>query len=108
MWYRRFCDNHPELDKSILKAKEAARVEYKEAGVEETKQWFQRLTEVITNYGIGASEFIGTGNAAGDTTPPWLIFKSFPTLEWAQIEGDSQMRFAQSDTAFSNAEITLQ
>ncbi|KAI8416479.1 hypothetical protein FOFC_02789 [Fusarium oxysporum] len=56
MWYRRFCDDHPELDKSILKAKEAARVEYEEAGVEETKQWFQRLTEVITNYGIGASE----------------------------------------------------
>ncbi|RKK60603.1 hypothetical protein BFJ69_g17208 [Fusarium oxysporum] len=151
MWYRRFCDDHPELDKSILKAKEAARVEYEEAGVEETKQWFQRLTEVITNYEIGASEcwnadqagvrvgmlrerveclivrtqkksstevfspadresctVIGTGNAAGDTTPPWLIFKSFPTLEWAQIEGDSQMRFAQSDTAFSNAEITLQ
>jgi hypothetical protein len=151
MWYRRFCDDHPELDKSILKAKEAARVEYEEAGVEETKQWFQRLSEVITNYELGASEcwnadqagvrvgilrervecliirtqkksstevfspanqesctVIGTGNAAGDTTPPWLIFKSFPTLEWAQIEGDSQMRFAQSDTAFSNAEITLQ
>ncbi|KAF5564810.1 hypothetical protein FPHYL_4537 [Fusarium phyllophilum] len=134
MWYRRFCDDHPELDKSILKAKEASRVEYEEAGVEETKQWFQRLTEVITNFEIGASEcwnadqagirkaatevfspadresctVIGTGNAAGDTTPPWLIFKSFPTLEWAQIEGDSQMRFAQSDTAFSNAEITLQ
>ncbi|PCD21933.1 hypothetical protein AU210_015736 [Fusarium oxysporum f. sp. radicis-cucumerinum] len=124
MWYRRFCDDHPELDKSILKAKEAFRVEYEEAGVEETKQWFQRLSEVITNYELGASEcwnadqagvrvgilrerveclivrtqkksstevfspadresctVIGTGNAAGDTTPPWLIFKSFPTLE---------------------------
>ncbi|KAG5755687.1 hypothetical protein H9Q69_001353 [Fusarium xylarioides] len=56
MWYRRFCDDHPELDKSILKAKEASRVEYEEAGVEETKQWFQRLTEVITNFEIGASE----------------------------------------------------
>ncbi|KAI8413469.1 hypothetical protein FOFC_06747 [Fusarium oxysporum] len=56
MWYRRFCDDHPELDKSILKAKEAARVEYEEAGVEETKKWFQRLTEVITNYEIGTSE----------------------------------------------------
>ncbi|KAF4422040.1 hypothetical protein FACUT_10838 [Fusarium acutatum] len=38
MWYQRFCDDHPELNKSILKAKEAARVEYEEAGVEETKQ----------------------------------------------------------------------
>ncbi|RKK66048.1 hypothetical protein BFJ69_g15752 [Fusarium oxysporum] len=127
MWYRRFCDDHPELDISILKAKEAARFEYEEAGVEETKQWFNRLTEVITRYGIGASEcwnadqvgirvgilrervqclvvrtkkktatevfsrtdretctVIGTGNAAGETTPPWLIFKAFPTLEWAK------------------------
>ncbi|TXB97180.1 hypothetical protein FocTR4_00012005 [Fusarium oxysporum f. sp. cubense] len=56
MWYRRFCDDHPELDISILKAKEATRFEYEEAGVEETKQWFKRLTEVITRYGIGASE----------------------------------------------------
>ena len=151
MWYSRFRDDYPELDKSILKAKEAARVEYEEAGVEETKQWFKRLTEVITNYRIGASEcwnadqagvrvgilrerveclvvrtkkksstevfspedresctVIGTGNAVGATTPPWLIFKAFPTLEWANIDGDPNMRFAQSDTAFSNSEITLE
>ncbi|KAL9572163.1 hypothetical protein ACKAV7_003651 [Fusarium commune] len=151
MWYRRFRDDHPELDTSILKAKEAARYEYEEAGVEETKQWFKRLDEVITRYGIGASEtwnadqagirvgilrervqclvvrtnkkaatevyspndretctVIGTGNAAGETTPPWLIFKAFPTLEWANIEGDLEMRFAQSDTAFSNGDITLE
>jgi hypothetical protein len=151
MWYRRFRDDHPELDTSILKAKEAARFEYEEAGIEETKQWFKRLTEVITRYRIGASEcwnadqagirvgilrervqclivrtkkktptevfspenretctVIGTGNAAGATTPPWLIFKAFPTLEWADIDGDLEMRFAQSDTAFSNGEITLE
>jgi hypothetical protein len=151
MWYRRFRDDHPELDTSILKAKEAARYAYEEAGVEETKQWFKRLDEVITRYGIGASEIwnadqagirvgilrervqclvvrtnkkaatevyspndretctvIGTGNAAGETTPPWLIFKAFPTLEWANIEGDLEMRFAQSDTAFSNGDITLE
>ncbi|KAF4448245.1 hypothetical protein F53441_8331 [Fusarium austroafricanum] len=56
MWYRRFRDDHPELDTSILKAKEAARYEYEEAGVEETKQWFKRLDEVITRYRIGALE----------------------------------------------------
>ncbi|RKK71295.1 hypothetical protein BFJ69_g11145 [Fusarium oxysporum] len=56
MWYRRFRDDHPELDTSILKSKEAARYEYEEAGVEETKQWFKRLSEVITRYKIGASE----------------------------------------------------
>ncbi|RKK63891.1 hypothetical protein BFJ69_g16819 [Fusarium oxysporum] len=151
MWYRRFRDDHPGLDTSILKSKEAARYEYEEAGVEETKQWFKRLSEVITRYRIGASEcwnadqagirvgilrervqclvvrtkkktpteifspedretctVIGTGNAAGATTPPWLIFKAFPTIEWSDIDGDPNMRFAQSETAFSNAEITLE
>ncbi|KAG7408735.1 hypothetical protein Forpe1208_v012163 [Fusarium oxysporum f. sp. rapae] len=51
---------------------------------------------------------IGTGSAAGDTMPPWLIFKTFPTLDWAYIEADPDIRFAQSDTAFSNGEITLE
>lgn len=51
---------------------------------------------------------IGTGSAAGDTTPPWLVFKTFPTLDWAYIEGDPDIRFAQSETAFSNGEITLE
>ncbi|KAM5358512.1 hypothetical protein ACJA88_015339 [Fusarium oxysporum] len=61
MWYRRFCDDHPELDISILKAKEAARFESEEAGVKETKQWFKRLTEVIKRYGIVASECWNAG-----------------------------------------------
>jgi predicted DNA-binding transcriptional regulator YafY len=151
MWYSRFRDNHPELQKSILKAREVSRAEYEAAGIEETKEWFQRLREVITNYNIGPSEcwnadqagirvgmlrerveclvvrtkkksaaevvspedretctVIGTGNAAGATTPPWLIFKAFPTLEWSNIDADPDMRFAQSDTAFSNSEITLE
>jgi hypothetical protein len=36
----------------------------------------------------------------------WYI--AFPTLKWADIEDDLEMRFAQSETAFSNAEITLE
>ncbi|KAI8654437.1 HTH CENPB-type domain-containing protein [Fusarium keratoplasticum] len=51
---------------------------------------------------------IGTGSAAGDTMPPWLIFKTWPTLDWAYIDADPDIRFAQSDTAFSNGEITLE
>ncbi|OBS17414.1 hypothetical protein FPOA_12063 [Fusarium poae] len=56
MWYSRFQDNHPELQKSILKAREVSRAEYEAAGIEETKEWFQRLREVIANYNIGPSE----------------------------------------------------
>jgi hypothetical protein len=37
MWYWRFYNDYLELDKSILKAKEAAYIEYKEAGIKETK-----------------------------------------------------------------------
>ncbi|KAH7462375.1 hypothetical protein FOMA001_g18549 [Fusarium oxysporum f. sp. matthiolae] len=83
MWYRRFRDDHPELDTSILKAKEAARYEYEEAGVEETKQWFKRLDEVITRYGIGASEIWNADQAAfsnGDITLEWA--RDFNRKSW--------------------------
>lgn len=151
MWYTRFRDDHPELAKSILKSREGSRAEYEEAGVEDTKEWFERLEEAIRMKRIGASEtwnadeagvrvgmlrdkmeclvvrtkkkaptevyspqdretctVIGSGNAAGDTTPPWLIFKSLPTLEWAYIDADPDIHFAQSDSAFSNAGVTLE
>ncbi|KAF6517714.1 hypothetical protein HZS61_003275 [Fusarium oxysporum f. sp. conglutinans] len=151
MWYRRFRDDHPELDKSILKSLDKSREAWEVAGIDDVKEWFKRLTEVITKLQIGASEIwnadqagvrvgilrerveclivrtkkkspaqvlspadretctvIGTGNAIGDTIPPWLIFKSFPTLEWAYIDGDPNMRFAQSESAFSNGDITLE
>ncbi|KAH7481495.1 hypothetical protein FOMA001_g9020 [Fusarium oxysporum f. sp. matthiolae] len=65
-------------------------------------------TEVYSPNDRETCTVIGIGNAAGETTPPWLIFKAFPTLEWANIEGDLEMRFAQSDTAFSNGDITLE
>jgi hypothetical protein len=151
MWYRRFRDDHPELDKSILKSLDKSREAWEVAGIDDVKEWFKRLAELITKLQIGASEIwnadqagvrvgilrerveclivrtkkkspaqvlspadretctvIGTGNAIGDTIPPWLIFKSFPTLEWAYIDGDPNMRFAQSESAFSNGDITLE
>ncbi|RKK65555.1 hypothetical protein BFJ69_g16180 [Fusarium oxysporum] len=149
MWYRRFCDDHPELRRAFLKAAEKSRKSWEAGGISDTKEWFERLTEAIVNHRINASEcwntdqagvrvgilrervqclimrtkrearaqvlspedretctVIGTGNASGATTPPWLIFKSFPTLGWAYIDGDPNMRFAQSESAFSNGDIT--
>lgn len=51
---------------------------------------------------------IGAANAVGDTIPPWLIFKTFPTESWAGIDHIPGMRFAQSKTGFSNQDITLE
>jgi hypothetical protein len=65
-------------------------------------------TEVFPPEDRETCTVIGTGNTAGETTPPWLIFKTFPTLEWADINSDLEMRFAQSDTAFSNSKIILE
>jgi hypothetical protein len=50
---------------------------------------------------------IGCGNAVGDDIPPWVIFKVFPSIHWAQNDLPAGMRFARSDAAFSNAEICL-
>ncbi|PNP61529.1 hypothetical protein FNYG_13746 [Fusarium nygamai] len=64
--------------------------------------------EVLSPEDRETCTIIGTGNAVGDTVAPWLIFKQFPTLEWSYIEGDPNMRFAQSDSVFSNGDITLE
>ncbi|RKL34409.1 hypothetical protein BFJ70_g8365 [Fusarium oxysporum] len=51
-WYSRFCDDHPELATAFLKAKERSRMEYEEAGIEDTKQWFKELSAVIEDLNI--------------------------------------------------------
>ncbi|KJZ70330.1 hypothetical protein HIM_10298 [Hirsutella minnesotensis 3608] len=50
---------------------------------------------------------IGCANAVGVTMPGWLVFKTFPTESWDEIKAPDDIRFARSDTGFSNAEITL-
>jgi hypothetical protein len=151
MWYPRFREDHPELQKTFLKAVDKSRESWEASSITDLKEWFERLTEAIRNFNIGASEcwnadqagirvgclreriqclvvrtkkktraqvldpsnretctLIGTGNAVGDTVPPWVIFKAFPTLEYAYIEADPQMRFTRSESAFSNGEITFE
>jgi hypothetical protein len=51
---------------------------------------------------------LGAGNAVGDSIPPWLIFKAFPTESWADIDCVPGMRFAKSETGFSNREISFE
>ena len=50
---------------------------------------------------------VGCGNAAGDDIPPWLVFKVWPSTDFAHSEVPNGTRFARSDTGFSNAEISL-
>jgi hypothetical protein len=48
---------------------------------------------------------VGCANAAGIAIPPFVIFKSWPTEAWAEIQANEAIRFARSDTGFSNADI---
>ncbi|RTE68524.1 hypothetical protein BHE90_017098, partial [Fusarium euwallaceae] len=45
--------------------------------------WTRRRTrkQVLSPSNLETYTVIGTGSAAGDTTPPWLIFETFPTLD---------------------------
>ncbi|KAL6411772.1 hypothetical protein AUP68_04149 [Ilyonectria robusta] len=63
--------------------------------------------EVLDPANRESCTLIGAGNAVGDSIPPWLIFKLFPTEDFAAIKADNNMRFVRTDTAFSNAEVTF-
>lgn len=41
--------------------------------------------EVLDPSNRESSTLIGTVNAAGESIPPWLIFKTFPTEAWAEV-----------------------
>ncbi|UPK95062.1 hypothetical protein LCI18_005997 [Fusarium solani-melongenae] len=150
-WYARWCEDHPELGKTIFKAVEKSRESWEAGGITDLKNWFEQLAETVRTFRIGASEcwnadqagirvgclrervqclivrtkrktraqvldpsnresatLIGTGSAAGDTTAPWIIFRTFPTLDYAYVDVNPLMRFAKSETAFSNGEITME
>ncbi|KJZ69292.1 hypothetical protein HIM_11328 [Hirsutella minnesotensis 3608] len=66
-----------------------------------------RRPEVIDPGNRESCTLIGAASAAGDTMPPWMVFKVFPTESWADADGSGDIRFARSDTGFSNSEITL-
>ncbi|KJZ68483.1 hypothetical protein HIM_10909 [Hirsutella minnesotensis 3608] len=66
-----------------------------------------RRPEVIDPGNRESCTLIGAANAAGDVMPPWMVFKVFPSESWANVDGSGDIRFARSDTGFSNREITL-
>jgi hypothetical protein len=50
---------------------------------------------------------LGCANAVGDVIPPWFVLSVFPTESLADCVVDTNIRFARSETGFSNAEITV-
>ncbi|KAI7761661.1 hypothetical protein LZL87_014386 [Fusarium oxysporum] len=50
---------------------------------------------------------LGCANAAGFMIPPLMVFKTWPTESWDVDALDEAIRFARSDTGFSNAEISM-
>jgi hypothetical protein len=63
--------------------------------------------EVLDPANRESCTLLGAVNAIGDSMPPWLVFKTFPVESWASIKADEDIRFARSETGFSNAEITI-
>ncbi|KJZ69405.1 hypothetical protein HIM_11201 [Hirsutella minnesotensis 3608] len=66
-----------------------------------------RRPEIINPGNRESCTLIGAANAAGETMSPWIVFRVFPSESWSDIDGSGDIRFARSDTGFSNAEITL-
>lgn len=62
--------------------------------------------EVIDPNARETCSIIACGNAVGDTVPPWFVLSVYPTEGLADCAVDRNIRFARSDTGFSNAEIT--
>lgn len=56
MWYPRFREDHPELEKAFLKAAEKSRESWEAGSLADLKEWFKQLTEAIMNHRINASE----------------------------------------------------
>ncbi|RYP51050.1 hypothetical protein DL768_003550 [Monosporascus sp. mg162] len=44
MWYTRFREDHPELQKTVLKAAEMSRESWETGSITDLKQWFKQLT----------------------------------------------------------------
>ncbi|RKK61040.1 hypothetical protein BFJ69_g17166 [Fusarium oxysporum] len=71
------------------------------------KKMLNAQHEVVAFTNRESSTMLGCANAAGFMIPPLLVFKSWPTESWEVDDLDEAIRFARSDTGFSNAEISM-
>ncbi|KAF5671128.1 hypothetical protein FDENT_11012 [Fusarium denticulatum] len=63
--------------------------------------------EVVSFTNRESSTMLGCANAAGFMIPPLMVFKTWPTESWEVDDLDEGIRFARSESGFSNAEISM-
>ncbi|KAM5528507.1 transposase [Fusarium oxysporum f. sp. phaseoli] len=71
------------------------------------KKMLNAQHEVVAFSNRESSTMLGCVNAAGFMIPPLMVFKTWPTESWDVDALDESIRFARSDTGFSNAEISM-
>ncbi|KAG7403661.1 hypothetical protein Forpe1208_v016315 [Fusarium oxysporum f. sp. rapae] len=71
------------------------------------KKMLNAQHEVVAFSNRESSTILGCANAAGFMIPPLMVFKTWPTESWDVDALDEAIRFARSDTGFSNAEISM-
>ncbi|KAG7414095.1 hypothetical protein Forpe1208_v008319 [Fusarium oxysporum f. sp. rapae] len=71
------------------------------------KKMLNAQHEVVAFSNRESSTMLGCANAAGFMIPPLMVFKTWPTESWDVDALDEAIRFARSDTGFSNAEISM-
>ncbi|KAI7772017.1 hypothetical protein LZL87_011710 [Fusarium oxysporum] len=71
------------------------------------KKMLNTQHEVVAFSNRESSTMLGCANAAGFMLPPLMVFKTWPTESWDVDDLDEAIRFARSDTGFSNAEISM-
>ncbi|KAG7404257.1 hypothetical protein Forpe1208_v015700 [Fusarium oxysporum f. sp. rapae] len=71
------------------------------------KKMLNAQHEVVAFSNRESSTMLRCANAAGFIIPPLMVFKTWPTESWDVNALDEAIRFARSDTGFSNAEISM-
>ncbi|RKK23585.1 hypothetical protein BFJ66_g17449, partial [Fusarium oxysporum f. sp. cepae] len=71
------------------------------------KKMLNAKHEVVSFSNRESTTMLGCANAAGFMIPPLMVFKTWPTESWDVEDLDEAIRFARSESGFSNAEISM-
>ncbi|WKT53949.1 hypothetical protein QSH57_004533 [Fusarium oxysporum f. sp. vasinfectum] len=71
------------------------------------KKMLNAKHDVVSFTNRESTTMLGCANAAGFMIPPLMVFKTWPTESWDVNALDEGIRFARSESGFSNAEISM-